>query len=343
VESLDILQRIEQHYDLPKGYFKSKLPHPGRAPTGCRANGVTAAELRRLAWHLPDDFNNCPEAERQEILHWVRTVVISGTTDYRRYQAAAMKLRYAIRFPSLTGRKVEAVLQDADEFESSVGGDPEWLPSTVDAPSMLAEEMSDLVRFKSATLTDIGFQRTGVWGEETSAQKIEHLGLMFGALAASPDGAISGLGVALPKLCFAMLIFPKVWDWYVRWRESRRGFYTCWEVDMLQLGKALVRRDTGWLRQNPRIADRLCPIDDLISAEDIDEINADWHLACDTLHAHLSARAKEVEHVARVHRDPFEPILPILEADSPVGEYRKITDEILGAVCIQRIPFSEEF
>src|SRR5205085_5438621 len=41
------------------------------------------------------------------------------------------------------------------------------------------------------------------------------------------------------------------------------------------------------------------------------------------------ARAKEVERVARVHRDPFEPILPILEAESPIGEYRKITEEIL--------------
>jgi hypothetical protein len=31
----------------------------------------------------------------------------------------------------------------------------------------------------------------------------------------------------------------------------------------------------------------------------------------------------------RVHRDPFEPIMCILEADSPLAEYRKITDEIL--------------
>jgi hypothetical protein len=31
----------------------------------------------------------------------------------------------------------------------------------------------------------------------------------------------------------------------------------------------------------------------------------------------------------RVHRDPFEPIKVILEADSPLAEYRKITDEIL--------------
>jgi hypothetical protein len=31
----------------------------------------------------------------------------------------------------------------------------------------------------------------------------------------------------------------------------------------------------------------------------------------------------------RVHRDPFEPIMAVLEADSPLAEYRKITDEIL--------------
>lgn len=32
--------------------------------------------------------------------------------------------------------------------------------------------------------------------------------------------------------------------------------------------------------------------------------------------------------MARIHRDPFELLLPILEAASPAGEYRKITDEI---------------
>ncbi len=30
-----------------------------------------------------------------------------------------------------------------------------------------------------------------------------------------------------------------------------------------------------------------------------------------------------------VHRDPFEPIMAIPEADSPLAEYRKISDEIL--------------
>lgn len=65
------------------------------------------------------------------------------------------------------------------------------------------------------------------------------------------------------------------------------------------------------------------------SKGEIDGIRADWPAACDRLHAHAAARAKEIERVARVHRDPFEPILPVLEADSPVGEYRKIADEVL--------------
>jgi len=61
-----------------------------------------------------------------------------------------------------------------------------------DAPPRLAMEMADLIRFETSTLTAIGFQRNEVWGEETASQKIEHLGLMFGALAASPAGVAKG-------------------------------------------------------------------------------------------------------------------------------------------------------
>lgn len=58
------------------------------------------------------------------------------------------------------------------------------------------------------------------------------------------------------------------------------------------------------------------------------------------MHRHTLARAKEIERVARVHRDPFEPILPILEAASPVGEYRKITEEVLRRMPDGRRAFS---
>jgi len=82
VTSLEILGRIEKRYRLPAGYFAAKLPHTGRAPRGrTKLGSMTAAERRRFAWHLPDDFDRRPKQEREEILDWVRRVIISGTTD----------------------------------------------------------------------------------------------------------------------------------------------------------------------------------------------------------------------------------------------------------------------
>lgn len=328
-KSFEMLARIEHRYRLPKGYFRALVPHQARAVTGHKLKGIEPSEQRGLAWHLPDDFNNRPLRERKEIVEWVRTHIITGSTEYRRFQAEAMKHRYAIRFPAITGRKRSPKIAEPD---IQADDDPDAMSVAYDAPPRLNDEMQRLVTFKTSTLTEIGYQRNGVWGEETSSQKIEHIGLMFGALAAAPRGVIAGFGVPLADLTFGLLVFPTVWDWYVQWRERRRGFYTRWEVDMLRLGAALTRQDTGWVRQMPHLADRLRPIPNLVSGADIELAQSDWAQACDTMHTHALARARQVERVAQVHRDPFEPILPILEADSPVAEYRKITEEIIATM-----------
>lgn len=148
-------------------------------------------------------------------------------------------------------------------------------------------------------------------------------------MAAPADGEVRGFGSPLNDLSFAHLVFPTVWDWYVQWRERRRGFYTGWEAEMLLLAAALTREKTGWLRQSCWLSERLTAIDGLVSVADIQAAEADWDAACDRMNAHALQRAKEIARVARVHRDPFEPLLPVLEAASPVGEYRKIADEIL--------------
>lgn len=331
--SIGILSRIERRYRLPDGYFRAKLPHPARAAIGFTTTvGIAPAERRRLAWHLPHDFDCRPVKERDEILEWVRKVIVSGATDYRRYQAGAVRQRFAVRFPKLTGVRSRATgLPALDQDEASKWDDDEVEVEvgTVDAPRPLADEVEGLVRFKTSTLTTIGLQRSGVWNEVTALQKVEHLGLLFGALTASPRSEVKGLGVPLDDLAIGLLVFPSVWDWYVQWREHRRGFYTAWEVDMLQLGLALTRRGSGWLRQHPSAADRLTPIAGVVSASDLAEARADWDAACDRFTAFAQARAHEIKRVARVHRDTFEPIMPVLEAASPVAEYRKITEEIL--------------
>ena len=335
VASFDILHRIEQRYRLANGYFKQKLPHQARSLYGHDLGDISPAERRRISLHLPEDFNSLPFTKREEILDWVRRVIVSGSTEYRRYQAAASKQRYAIRFPGVTyggGSLPSRTLASSANANQNVApeqADPDLLSGVVDAPPRLAMEMVDLIRFKTSTLTAIGFHRNGVWGEETASQKIEHLGLMFGALAASPNGVVKGYGVPVSQLSFGLLIFPGVWDWYLQWREQRRGFYTKWEEDMLMIAQALTRADVGWIRQHPELLKNVTPIGGLIEQEEIESAARDWHAACDAFHRHAANRSKEIQRVMRVHRDPFEPIMCVLEADSPLAEYRKITDEIL--------------
>jgi len=325
VISLEVLRRIERRYQLPEGYFAEKVANPVRAATGFDLDGVSASERRRMAWHLPDNFNSRPRHEREEIIDWVRNVIISGSTDYRRYQAAAMRQHFAVRFAGIsTPRRKSSTAKGPDDS------------GVIDAPAQLNAEIAELLKFKTSTFAAFGLQRNGVWGEETASQKIEHFGLWFGAFAAPIESDVRGFGADPKCLTFAMMVFPQVWDWYLQWREQRRGFYTKWETDLLSIAAALNREETGWLRQTPHIGDHLQEIEGLITRQNIDEARADWAAACDRMYRHARRRIKEIDRVARIHRDPFEPILSVLEAPSPVGEYRKITEEILRLMPDER-------
>ena len=328
--SFRILAALERRWKLPAGYFREKLPHAGRMVASAETLPLPMSERRRMAWHLPDDFAQLSLSKREEIIAWVRAVILSGHTDYRRYQSEAMKQRFALQFPTSgiggglsAGAPLEERLADPGELS------PGRPLGAAAAPPALAEEGVDLLIFKTATLSSRGRRRNGIWNSETADQRMEHIGLLMGALAACPNGPVRGYGAPLGSISFALLAFPAVWDCYLGWREGRRGFFTGWEGEMLILGASLSRRETGWLRQTRELADRLRPIEGLVSASDVRAAAEDWDAVCDAQHQHVLLRAKEVGRVARLHRDPFEAILPILEADSPVGEYRKITEEVL--------------
>lgn len=321
--SLKCVALIERRYRLPDRYLRSRLASC-RAVCGLAPPGIAPSESRRLAWHLPEDFASRSARERDEILAWVRTNILSGGTAYSRYHSEVSKHRFSLRFDT-------AVVPQRRK-----PGQEERIELV--APPQLQQEMAALIRFKSATLTEIGYQRSGVWGDETAAQRGEHLALLFGSLTAPADGPIRGFGASADLLSFAHLVCPGVWDWYVQWRERRRGFFTGWEAEMLLLAAALTREKTGWLRQSPWLAQRLSSIEGLVSREDVELVRADWDGACARLNAHALQRAREISRVARIHRDPFEPLLPILEAASPVGEYRKITAEV-----IKRMPDARRY
>tara|TARA_R110002012_G_scaffold104331_4_gene244735 strand:+ start:760 stop:1203 length:444 start_codon:yes stop_codon:yes gene_type:complete len=77
----EILSRIERRYRLGQGYFKAKLPHQSRSLHGHDMGDISAAERRRLAWHLLDNFGSLPFSKREEVIEWVRQVIISGSGE----------------------------------------------------------------------------------------------------------------------------------------------------------------------------------------------------------------------------------------------------------------------
>jgi hypothetical protein len=160
---------------------------------------------------------------------------------------------------------------------------------------------------------------------------------MFGAMAADEAGPIRGLGADKEGLSLGLLIFPAVWDWYLSWRSNKRGFFTSWETEMLGVAIGLSRRETGWIRQCPSLASAIEPISGVVTRDDIEAAGNDWDAACDAFHDYAVSRARELQRITRVHRDPFEPIMCVLEAESPVGEYSKIADEILRRVPDERL------
>lgn len=107
---------------------------------------------------------------------------------------------------------------------------------------------------------------------------------------------------------------------------------------MLMVAMALTRAEVGWIRQHPELLRNVKPIDGLITTDEIAAARGDWHGACEDFHRHAANRSKEIQRVMRVHRDPFEPIMCVLEADSPLAEYRKITEDVKDWARAARLP-----
>ncbi len=80
----------------------------------------------------------------------------------------------------------------------------------------------------------------------------------------------------------------------------------------------------------------LRPIEGLVTEADINAVQSDWPAACDRMYKHARRRIKEIDRVARIHRDPFEPICRCSMLQATVGEYRKITEEILRRMPDER-------
>jgi hypothetical protein len=192
--------------------------------------------------------------------------------------------------------------------------------------------MLDLVHCQTAALSPVHYRRYSPWKISTMTTNVRIFGQLFGALAAPSDRPICGMGVPPDSLTFGLIVFPTVLDWFFRWRQVRRGFFSVAERNLLYSVVALTRKDSGWVRQNPDLANSLVEIEGLVAAKDIADAKKDWNAACDRSLSFSQSRSRELCRIVRQHRDPFEAILPVLKSSSPLSEYKKIVDEIERAL-----------
>jgi hypothetical protein len=77
VASFEILARLERRSRLVQGYIKTRLPHQSRSLYSHDLGDMSAAETSttRMA---SDDFSSLSFSKREEIIKWMRRVIISG-------------------------------------------------------------------------------------------------------------------------------------------------------------------------------------------------------------------------------------------------------------------------
>jgi hypothetical protein len=324
---LDVLKRIEKRYGLPQGHLKNRLLGDQLGLLKQAAAAVSDPERRLLKWHAPQNFDQLPMAKQKEILDWINANVLTCTTEYTKYIKWTTHHNFGLHFVGLEEGSYRAGIEGKKRLSKRTA--KQNIRRNRDAPEALTEEVRSYVAYKTALRPPIGYRRLRRWNDATAILRIKSFKTVFGALSASPRLPLAGYGIPLNALSFGMLVFPAVWDWLFAWRETRRGFVTAWEFGLAHELGALTRRNTGWLRQNPQLAARLTPIEALVSQDDITKARLSWDRQCDETYVYAKDKAKELLYSRRVHRNPFEPILPIVNAESPLGEYKKILDEIL--------------
>jgi hypothetical protein len=196
-KSEEVLRRIEYRYQLPVGYFKSKLPPLIGGVVTIDLDEINVTERERLKWFLPKNFYEMEKKEQRDIVSWVNSNLLSGVTDYRKFQQKVTCQAFGIRFP-----RILKYLETLDTSDKQLKG---WSSkhklknavSELMPPHILANEMESLIKYKTSQLTPLGYLRKERWKKQTALMRLRNYGLMFGALTSPPDSAIRGLGMSI--------------------------------------------------------------------------------------------------------------------------------------------------
>ncbi|TYB83741.1 helix-turn-helix domain-containing protein [Oceaniovalibus sp. ACAM 378] len=289
---------IEKVLGISPGALLELLPSsPYRSES--HDTGLPRSLQRRITQHLPTDFNERSLYEQDEILAWVSANILSTPKEILEDESTSKEGSVDLSIYSLT-RNTRSRLKMG--------------------PAHLLEELDEIQKFKTSPLVLSGMKRNEVWGP-VSAMKADDELLAF-------MGALHQIGLPEEMLSLSAAFCPQVIDTFIEWRRKRRGGYTRAICKALSVLEGLLHGEFGYIVQSPGFGERLAPVRGLITEADARLAQENWIAACTHAKAHLTQRIKEVAAVAAKGRDPFEALMPVLEAEAPLNDYYKIVHEI---------------
>lgn len=297
-DMMEQLAKIERVFGVSPGTLKDLLPKEAFKASH-KSTGLTGSIQRRVAQHLPEDFDSRPTIEQDEILAWVSENILSAPKEFLEDGTTSEGTSIDLSVYSLT-RKPGSRLEMA--------------------PTHFLEELDEVRRFKTTDRLPVEMKRNEKWGA-VSAEKANEALLAF-------MGAVKKLGIPESQLSLTVALAPNVIDRFIDWRLERRGGYTrAFNAPLLYFA-GLLHHDFGLLAQQPGFGQPLTPVRGMVTKEDVRLVQSDWDEACSRARKHIMHRIKEIEAVMERGRDPFEALLPVLDAPNPLEIYYKIIPEI---------------
>jgi site-specific recombinase XerC len=203
------------------------------------------------------------------------------------------------------------------------------------------KEWAEVIHFHTAPYLLNGLQRNSTWrvkAEETISgpQMIQwyskaqsgvcitaciawgYVGRFFGYLLR--EKAKGGRGMGEEQLSLALLSDISLVLEFIEFKKNRSGFYTQYVVRLLNFVGSLLRKDTGFLRQQPKFGKHLLsPIHE-----------SEWDAWCENSRATLIRVSRDLKignHVKK-GREPTEPIENILAEEHPIRVLITMVDEM---------------
>jgi hypothetical protein len=183
--------------------------------------------------------------------------------------------------------------------------------SRLDAPPHLQWQVNQLIAFKTADFSPIGKYRGERWAslESVRAHSVR-LEMFFGALRHE--------GKAVESLSLVNILSERDIQTVLDFLRARRGIYTTSTTSVLLALASHLEPKEGFVAQSR----------DLFPHHPAAGSPENWAEACAKALAFIWQRYGELQNLIQQGRDPFAPILVVVDADRPRDIYYRIVEEI---------------